>query len=91
MVPALWAVSSVVHPALSFGAGEPVWVTVQAMAPIIPGHQDVARHDAIAIALEKAVDEVVAAKISMDALLVQLKLSGYVLGPSPMRASLNSK
>lgn len=80
---ALWGAPLGSHPSVSFGSGDPIWVTVQAMAPVMPGHLDVARHDAVAAALQKAVDEVVAAKISVDALLVQLKLSGYIMGAIP--------
>lgn len=76
---AIWAS----NPILSLAAGVPGWLTVQAMAPITYGQQDSARHQAIALALQKAVDEVVADQVSADALLVQLKLSGQIAGAIP--------
>lgn len=83
MVPALWGAICGLQPTMSLAAGDPVWITVQAQAPIMPGQEDAARQEAVAAAVQKAIDELVTAKISMDALLVQLKLSGYILGAIP--------
>lgn len=71
------------NPSSSRGAGLPGWLTTQAMAPILPGRQDAARHEAIALALQQAVDKVVTSQVSAQTLLVQLKLSGQIAGAIP--------
>jgi hypothetical protein len=59
------------------------WVTVEGSAPIIGKNSENARDKAISEAQKKAIDSVVVSDISLDDLLVNLKLAGSMVGTIP--------
>jgi len=59
------------------------WVTVESSVPIVGNDLEKAREQAITEAETKAIESVVVADISLDTLLVNLKLSGSMVGAIP--------
>jgi hypothetical protein len=64
-------------------AGELIWVTVAATAPVDSGDTKQARRQAIVSAERQAVAEALAKGISIETLLVNLRLSGSIVGTIP--------
>ena len=60
-----------------------IWVTVEGSAPIVGNNLEKARDRAIIEAEKNAIDSAVVSDISLDALLVNLKLSGSMVGAIP--------
>ncbi len=67
------------------------WVTVEAAAPIVDDNVEQAREAAIEIAEWKAIEEAVVVNISMETLLVNLKLSGSMIGAIPYAKIVESE
>ena len=64
-------------------ARELIWVTVEATAPVVSGDTKKARRQAIVAAERQAVAEALAKGISVETLLVNLRLSGSIVGAIP--------
>jgi hypothetical protein len=64
-------------------ARELIWVTVEATAPVVSGDTKKARQQAISAAERQAVAEALAKGISVETLLVNLRLSGSIVGAIP--------
>lgn len=64
-------------------AQDPVWVTAEGTALVISGDTKKARDQAIETAERKAVAEALASGISVETLLVNLRLSGTIVGAIP--------
>lgn len=64
-------------------ARELIWVTVEAQAPVVAGDATKARQQAIMAAERQAVVEALAKGISVETLLVNLRLSGSIVGAIP--------
>ncbi len=64
-------------------ARELIWVTVEATAPVVSGDTKKARQQAILAAERQAVAEALAKGISVETLLVNLRLSGSIVGAIP--------
>jgi hypothetical protein len=64
-------------------AQELIWVTVEGKAPVVSGDTEKARQQAIAAAEQQAVAEALAKGISVETLLVNLRLSGSIVGAIP--------
>jgi hypothetical protein len=64
-------------------AQDVTWVTVEGTAPVEQISKEQARSRAIEDAMRKAVEEVVGANISAETLVVNLRLSGSILGAIP--------
>jgi hypothetical protein len=60
-----------------------VRVTVEGKAPVLEGNREKARNQAIQAAERNAVAQALASEITVDALLVNLRLSGSILGAIP--------
>lgn len=60
-----------------------IWVTVEATAPVVSGDTKKARQQAILAAERQAVGEALAKGISVETLLVNLRLSGSIVGAIP--------
>jgi hypothetical protein len=60
-----------------------IWVTVEGSAEVIDGNVEKARESAIENAEQKAIRDVIVANISLESLLVNLKLSGTMVGAIP--------
>lgn len=67
------------------------WVMVEAAAPIVGDNVEQAREAAIEIAEWKAIEEAVVVNISMETLLVNLKLSGSMIGAIPYAEIIESE
>lgn len=67
------------------------WVMVEAAAPIVGDNVEQAREAAIEIAEWKAIEEAVVVNISMETLLVNLKLSGSMIGAIPYAEIVESE
>lgn len=67
------------------------WVTVEAAAPIVGDNVEQAREAAIELAERKAIEEAVVVNISMETLLVNLKLSGSMIGAIPYAEIVESE
>ena len=67
------------------------WVLVEAAAPIVADNAEQAREAAIEIAEWKAIEEAVVVNISMESLLVNLKLSGSMIGAIPYAEIVESE
>jgi hypothetical protein len=64
-------------------ARELIWVTAEATAPVVSGDSKKARQQAILAAERQAVAEALAKGISVETLLVNLRLSGSIVGAIP--------
>lgn len=64
-------------------AQELIWVTVEAAAPVVSGNTKKARQQAIVAAEQQAVADALAKGISVETLLVNLRLSGSIVGAIP--------
>lgn len=64
-------------------ARELIWVTVEAQTPVVAGDATKARQQAIMAAERQAVVEALAKGISVETLLVNLRLSGSIVGAIP--------
>ena len=64
-------------------AREAIWVTVEGKAPILKGDQEKARRLAIQAAERNAVAKALASETTVETLLVNLRLSGSILGAIP--------
>ncbi len=64
-------------------ARELIWVTVEGKAPVVSGDTKKARQQAIEAAEREAVAEALAKGISVETLLVNLRLSGSIVGAIP--------
>jgi hypothetical protein len=64
-------------------AQDPIWVTVEGTALVKSGDTKKARDQAVEIAERKAVAEALASGISVETLLVNLRLSGTIVGAIP--------
>lgn len=64
-------------------ARELIWVTVAATAPVVSGDTKKARQQAMLAAERQAVAEALAKGISVETLLVNLRLSGSIVGAIP--------
>ena len=64
-------------------AQEITWVTVEGSVPLSKKNQDKARQEALAAAERNAVIEALASRITLDNLLVNLRLAGTILGAIP--------
>ncbi|MGD9008370.1 MAG: DUF4384 domain-containing protein [Desulfobacteraceae bacterium] len=64
-------------------ARELIWVTVDATAPVVSGDTKKARQQAVLAAERQAVAEALAKGISLETLLVNLRLSGSIVGAIP--------
>jgi hypothetical protein len=64
-------------------ARELIWVTADATAPVVSGDSKKARQQAILAAERQAVAEALAKGISVETLLVNLRLSGSIVGAIP--------
>ena len=60
-----------------------IWVTAEGTAPVVSGDTKKARQQAIMAAERQAVAEALAAGISVETLLVNLRLSGSIVGAIP--------
>jgi hypothetical protein len=72
-------------------AGELIWVTVEATAPVTSSDTKQARLQAIASAERQAVAEALAKGISIETLLVNLRLSGSIVGTIPFGKVVEKK
>jgi hypothetical protein len=72
-------------------ARELIWVTVEAAAPVVSGDTKKARKQAIAAAERQAVAEALAKGISVETLLVNLRLSGSIVGAIPFGKVVEKK
>jgi len=70
-------------PAFAESSQDITWVTIEASAPIVGNNTERARDIAIEMAEWKAIEQVTVANISMESLLVNLKLSGSMIGAIP--------
>lgn len=64
-------------------ARELIWVTVDATAPVVSGDTEKARQQAMSAAERQAVAEALAEGVSVETLLVNLRLSGSIVGAIP--------
>jgi hypothetical protein len=64
-------------------AQDVVWVTVEGKAPVVEGNREKARGQAIRAAERNAVAQALASEITVETLLVNLRLSGSMLGAIP--------
>lgn len=64
-------------------AQDVTWVTVEGTSPMEHISKEEARSRAIKDAMQKAIEEVVGANISVETLVVNLRLSGSILGAIP--------
>jgi hypothetical protein len=64
-------------------AQELIWVTVEGSAPVVDGDTKKARQQAIMAAERQAVADALAKGISVETLLVNLRLSGSIVGAIP--------
>ena len=60
-----------------------IWVTVEGRAPILNISVEKARNQAIEDAEQRAIEEAIGANISAETLIVNLRLSGSILGAIP--------
>jgi hypothetical protein len=67
----------------SLMAQDLIWVTVEGKAPIVGISVEEARSRAIEDAKRKAIEEAIGANISAETLIVNLRLSGSILGAIP--------
>lgn len=72
-------------------AQEPTWVTVKGEAPLKTGEQDSARQFAIAAAERNAIIQVLATDVTVDTLLVNLRLSGSIIRAIPYGKVIRTK
>jgi hypothetical protein len=72
-------------------AQELIWVTVEAEVPVVSGNKKQARRQAIAFAERQAVAEALAKGISIETLLVNLRLSGSIVGTIPFGKVVEKK
>jgi len=70
-------------PSYTAASQDITWVMVEAAAPIVGDNVKQAREAAIEMAEWKAIEEAVVVNISMETLLVNLKLSGSMIGAIP--------
>ncbi len=68
-----------------------IWVTVEGEAPVVAGATDKARGQAIAAAERQAVAVALAKGISVNTLLVNLRLSGNIVGAIPFGRVVKKK
>jgi len=78
-------------PGLTAANQDIAWVMVEAAAPIVGNNVEQAREAAIEIAEWKAIEEAVVVNISMETLLVNLKLSGSMVGAIPYAEIVESE
>ena len=64
-------------------AQDVVWVTVEGKSPVLEGNREKARGRAIQAAERTAVAQALASEITVETLLVNLRLSGSILGAIP--------
>lgn len=64
-------------------AQEVVWVTVEGKAPVTDGNREKARRRALRAADRNAVAQALASEVTVETLLVNLRLSGSILGAIP--------
>lgn len=64
-------------------AQDVVWVTVEGKSPVLKGNREKARSLAIQAAERNAVAQALASEITVETLLVNLRLSGSILGAIP--------
>jgi hypothetical protein len=72
-------------------ARELIWVTVDSSAPVVSGDTKKARQQAIAAAERQAVADALAKGISVETLLVNLRLSGSIVGAIPFGKVVKKK
>lgn len=72
-------------------AQELIWVTVTASAPVMSGDTKKARQQAMLAAERQAVAEALAKGISVETLLVNLRLSGSIVGAIPFGKVVEKK
>jgi hypothetical protein len=72
-------------------AQELIWVTVEGTAPVVAGDTKKARQKAIKAAERQAVADALASGISVETLLVNLRLSGSIVGAIPFGKVVQKK